>query len=870
MLKFLKLKRPANQVSLFVCLTLMLCFMTQVTAADDGKRGFVEKVFQDDAGEHRYVVFVPAAYSPSKTWPVVLFLHGAGERGTDGKAPLNVGLGSLVKAREVSFPAIVVFPQCENTHGRALEGWLAGSTDANRALRILEQVQKDYRVDAKRRILTGWSMGGFGAWSLAAADPSRWSCLVPIAGGGKAEWAEKLKDLPIWAWHGDDDHAIVATRSREMIDALKAAGGTPRYTEILSGDHDSWKIAYADDRLIAWMLDPAKVDPDKLPAPKERLLPKLVFAQPFAPALEIPNAMYARMGNQMLEAVAYAAPQQIPKDMLSGRIKDLFDATNVEGYGFSIRFSGITYTSQLNQIRIKAHAKDRLNIQVGLTKAMLNIAGTSVTGEDHAAQTGPIQIVIGHQRPVWLSVDVTPYVENRRIRLRQVGARFDIPNDNWYVTAPAGISVSGFGMTREKVSSGLVNGLYRSKHRIENEVLAVVPKLIDTLEQKLAERGEAGDVAARFWPLPVYKPRVRFWPQDVSTDENGITVVLGLSAASIDPLKAPKQPTIVDLKAALPGELPQITALQVGLVPDMLEPLTDLLVKSDVTRIHVLDIPENTFAKFADKTALTEAIPELKRHADAELWSELSLASGISVDDVGGEKDTTRLQFHIPKLMIALSLMPAAKTAVAGGSEISEAAGSSDPRRATPFAVFEVELKQTAVAELLKPDSQTRAVKFAWDGEPELQVTCRFADGYQPEDKMIRSELVEGWLKESWKAWIGLTPVATAQVPDLDFGLTKLRLSHAGWDSPHIVATFTPPGVKLTNSSQDVFLYETKGPYSDWGGPYKLEPGKSHEYEISYPLTYRRQGEIYTLAPGSHSEFREPVTGGPPRLFQAK
>ncbi|HLQ43435.1 MAG TPA: alpha/beta hydrolase-fold protein, partial [Planctomycetaceae bacterium] len=356
--------RFVNLLRFWSAALAVLEFFGHASGADDGKRGFVEKVFKDDAGEHRYAVFVPVAYSPSKIWPVMLFLHGAGERGSDGRAHLNVGLGPLVKARETNFPAIVVFPQCENTHGRALEGWLAGSADANRALRILEQVEKDYRIDPKRRILTGWSMGGFGAWSLAAADPARWSCLVPIAGGGQAAWAEKLKDVPIWAWHGDDDHAIVANRSREMIDALKAAGGTPRYTEIPSGDHDSWKIAYADDRLIAWMLDPTKVDPDKLPAPKERLPPKLVFAQPFVPALEIPNAMYARLGNQMLEAVAYAAPQQIPQDMLSGRIKDLFDSTNVEGYGFSIRFSGITYKSQLNQIRIKAHAKDRLNIQV--------------------------------------------------------------------------------------------------------------------------------------------------------------------------------------------------------------------------------------------------------------------------------------------------------------------------------------------------------------------------------------------------------------------------------------------------------------------------------------------------------------------------
>ncbi len=851
--------RSVNVAQWLLAMLVLFVSTTFAHSADDGKRGFVDKVFKDDTGEHRYVVFVPPSYSASRPAPIMLFLHGAGERGVDGRVHLNVGLGSMIKAREASFPAIAVFPQCENVHGRVLEGWLAGSADANRALKVLEQVEKDYRTDPKKRILSGWSMGGFGAWSLAAAEPSRWSCLLALAAGGKAEWAEKLKELPIWAWHGESDGAVIVNRSREMIDAIKAAGGAPRYTEIPSGDHDCWKVAFGDDRFIAWMLDPTKIDPDKLAVPKELLLPKLVVADPFVPALEIPKAMYARLGNQMLEAIAYAAPKQIPADMLSGRINDLYDSTNVEGYSFSIQFTGISYRGDLNQIRLKGLAKDRLNIQVGLTNAVLNIGSTFVTGESHSASAGPIQIVMGHQRPVWLSVDAQPYIENRRIRLRVVGSRFDIPNDNWYVTSPAGVSVSGFGMSRDKVSSGLVNGLYGSKWRIENEVKAVVPKLIETLEKRLADLGEASDVAGKFWPLPVYKPRLRFFPQEISTDENGVTVVLGLNAAAIDSRKAPKQPTVVNLKADLPSDLPTVKNLQMGLAPDMLEPLTKLLVESDVARIHVLDIPENTFAKFADKALLTEAIPELKRHTDADIWSELSLVSGISVDDVGGEKDTTRMQFHVPKLIITTSLLTA-----------GSAAGVEDPRNAKPFAVFEVELKQTAIAELLKPNSQTRSIKFAWDGDPDLKVTCRFADGYDAENKAINNEQVAGWLKESWKAWTGLSQIGAVRVPDLDFGLTKMRLSNAGWATPHIFASFSPPGVKMTNSSKEVFIYETKGPYSNWGTPLKLEPGKSHEFEISYPLMYRRNGEIYTLPPGSHSEFREPLKGGSPRLFQAR
>lgn len=854
--------RLRNRSALAVGLAIILTFvaaLSPVRAADDGRRGFVEKTFKDDTGEHRYVVFVPPSYSPSRPLPAILFLHGAGERGNDGRVHLNIGLGALVKARETNFPAIVVFPQCENARGRVLQGWRAGTPDADRALLILEQVEKDYRIDSKRRILTGWSMGGFGAWSIAAADPSRWSALVPVAGGGQPEWAEKLKELPIWALHGVDDHAVVVERSREMIEALKAAGATPQFTEIEGGDHDSWKVAYADDRLIAWMLDPKNVDPDKLPPPKEARAPKEVFVQPFVPALEIPGAMYARLGNQMLEALAYSAPKQIPQNLLSGRINDIVEFTNVEGYGFRVQFSGISYNSQLNQVRVKGVGKDRLNLQIGVSNAALNIGGTWVTGEDHAASAGLIQVVMGYRRPVWVDIDVQPYVDNRRIRLKPIAARFSIPNDNWYVTSPAGVSVEGFGMTREKVASGLVSGLYGQKRRIEQEVLATVPKMLDAVEKKMAEFGEAGTFADRFWPIPVYKPRTRLFPQSVSTDENGVTVVLGLSAAAIDPRKTPQQPEVVNLMPKLPDELPNIKALHAGLMPEVLDPLSELLVKADVARIHLLDIPGNTFSKLADRAFLTEAIPELKRHADAEFWSELSLASGIQVEDVSVKDGPTRVQFHVPKLFITTSVIP--RGAVVSG----------DPSRAQPVVVFEIDLKQNGFAELVKPNSQTRAIRFGWDGDPDLTLNCRFADGYQAENNAIDKEAINARLLDCWKAWTGLTPVSTATVPDLDFGITKLRLSNAGWAAPHLFATFTPPGVKVTNLSEETFIYETKGPYSDWSTTkYKLEPSQSHDFDISYPLTYRRNGEIYTLAPGSHSEFRVPIKGGPPRLFQAR
>jgi hypothetical protein len=315
----------------------------------------------------------------------------------------------------------------------------------------------------------------------------------------------------------------------------------------------------------------------------------------------------------------------------------------------------------------------------------------------------------------------------------------------------------------------------------------------------------------------------------------------------------------VEIEATLPANLSSVTALQAGLAPEVLDPLTELLVKSDLVRIHLLDIPGDTFAKLADRAFLTEAIPELKRHGDSELWTELSLASGIHVEDVTEKEGPTRVQFHVPKLLITTSVIP-------GGAVVS-----GDPRRAQPVAVFEIDLKQNGFAEVVKPNSQSRAIRFGWDGDPDISLKCRFADGYQAENDAINKDAINTALRECWNAWTGLTPVSTAAVPDLDFGISKMRLANAGWAAPHLFATFTPPGVKLTNLTEVDFIYETKGPYSDWSNQkYKLEPGKSHDFDISYPLTYRRNGETYTLAPGSHSEFRVPLKGGPPQLFQAR
>ena len=212
---------------------------------------FLDKVYRaSDGSESKYVLFLPHNYDGSELFPAILFLHGAGSRGSDGRLPVRGDLAKVIRERNEDFPFIVIFPQA-----REGEDWAAESTGGKRALAILDQVQADYRVDADRLMLTGPSMGGQGTWSLAATHPDRWAAIVPICHGWKTDMAAQLKDLPCWCFHGEADQLIPAQRSRDMISAIKAIGGRPLYTEFGGVGHDDCADrAYAMPDLWEWLL----------------------------------------------------------------------------------------------------------------------------------------------------------------------------------------------------------------------------------------------------------------------------------------------------------------------------------------------------------------------------------------------------------------------------------------------------------------------------------------------------------------------------------------------------------------------------------------------------------------------------------------
>jgi len=894
-------------------LVLAVFIGNAVGFAADERSGFVDHVYTDEQGDHKYVVFVPDNYAPDKKWPVVLFLHGAGERGTDGRKQLSVGLGAVVAAQSPGVGYLIVFPQCEDTEGRILTAWDANRADGQRALSILNHVEQTYNVDSNQRILTGWSMGGYGAWSLAAAMPEHWSAVVPVSGGGQPQWGPKLKDVPIWAFHGADDAVVRADESRTMIEAVRAAGGKPRYTEVTGSGHHVWTLAYRHEPLKRWMLNPSvgdSLDTIFRAKPGTRPPSSADDQLPFVAAVEIPNAAHVRLGNEMLEALAYSIPQRVPADLLVGRIGDINESTTASGRSFRVRFTDVTYSGRVARARIHAYRADRLNIQLGLQDVRLRIGTTYLVGSGRSAVAGPIHITIGHRRPVWLSLALEPYVENRRLRTKLIASRFDIPNDNWRVAPPAGVSASGLGMTRERVSNGLVSGIYAKKGRIEREVGAIVPSILERLEENL-ELNDVTDVITAFWPLPVYRPRLRAWPQDVSTDDKGVSISFGVSAAALEPGSAPQTPVIVE-PAGLPlSDVEQSTALEVGLSPNVLEPLTDMLIDAGIARIHVQDIPGTSFSPLGELSSLAEAIPDLKRYAvGTEIWSELVLVdpmqildrpevaplstdtfepigqqtrqSGTFIRNVRGTFAQNDANVEPPAESLPADDASAANAPGQGGFRIDapraiisiavrEPNGGSDW---TPLAEFEFAIRQNATARAIGSERAQPSLRLDWSGDPEILATGRFAPGYEPQDPTLRVEKIREMFLAGWRGWTQAGPASEVAIPDVDFGASKLRLSGVEWRPPRLAVRFAPPELEIANSFSEPLVYETKSPYSRWGGPYTLSPGKSHRYRVPYPLIYRRnvagQYEMFTLPAGSRSEFRVPSSATVPGLYRLR
>jgi predicted peptidase len=222
---------------------------------------FLARTVTVDGVTHNYQVWVPAAYDASRNWPAILFLHGAGERGDDNQKQISVGLGPALRDGNVDAQAIVIFPQCPID-----QRWVGAPRKI--AMAALDAAEREFSIDRNRVSLTGISMGGAGAWILAAEYPKRWSALAPVCAyihrpptlpdadnpttDSFDDFAKRLPGIPIWIFHGADDTVVPVTESREMARAL-AVGAW--YTEFACTGHNAWDPAYTQTHVVSWLID---------------------------------------------------------------------------------------------------------------------------------------------------------------------------------------------------------------------------------------------------------------------------------------------------------------------------------------------------------------------------------------------------------------------------------------------------------------------------------------------------------------------------------------------------------------------------------------------------------------------------------------
>jgi len=249
---------------------LMLLTAVSFSAGAQDRSLFEKKLFIQGQDTLRYRILYPLNYKADKKYPLVLFLHGSGERGNDNQSQLNWGASLFLdSANRIAFPAIVVFPQCPNdmswvriaigNRNDSLGGFTfptdqAATLPLRLVMDLLKQIVDEKLVDDQRLYVGGLSLGGFGTYDLLWRMPHFFAAAFPICGAGNPnEPALYAKDFPIWIFHGGSDPIVPVGNAHLMLRAMKMAGAKVKYSEYPDVGHDSWKNAFAEADLLPWL-----------------------------------------------------------------------------------------------------------------------------------------------------------------------------------------------------------------------------------------------------------------------------------------------------------------------------------------------------------------------------------------------------------------------------------------------------------------------------------------------------------------------------------------------------------------------------------------------------------------------------------------
>ena len=217
---------------------------------------------------------MPENRDANKKYPLIVFFHGAGQRGVDNKEQLIYGVRDILAySKESNDPAVIIAPQSPKNQQWVNVPWDIDShvmpekpaAPMKLTIDLMKDLMLNQSIDKNRIYVTGLSMGGFGTWDIIQRMPHIFAAAIPVCGGGDANQAEILKDVPIWAFHGDKDAVVKTKRSRDMIAAINEVGGKPQYTEYKSVTHDSWTQTYSDQNVLRWLFMQKKGEQKNIP-----------------------------------------------------------------------------------------------------------------------------------------------------------------------------------------------------------------------------------------------------------------------------------------------------------------------------------------------------------------------------------------------------------------------------------------------------------------------------------------------------------------------------------------------------------------------------------------------------------------------------
>jgi len=258
---------PVMLRKIFIILIIVINAAVAVRGVDMSER-FQARIYKSRRySTLPYRLLVPVNYDKNNMYPLVLFFHGVGERGSDNLKQLYCGLDIFSnETRMKRYPCFIVAPQCPADTKWAEVDWKADRHTMQKdptpplamSIEILAELQKEFSIDSRRIYVTGYSMGGFATWEAIQRWPDLFAAAVPVCGGGDEAQAPRLINIPLWAFHGALDNIVNVRRSRNMINAIVRAGGMPRYSEYTLATHLSWNFTYSDEAMFGWLFKQKK------------------------------------------------------------------------------------------------------------------------------------------------------------------------------------------------------------------------------------------------------------------------------------------------------------------------------------------------------------------------------------------------------------------------------------------------------------------------------------------------------------------------------------------------------------------------------------------------------------------------------------